>query len=415
VSVQTDSPTASGQVNPPDRMRRRGLAALCVTEITSWGVLYYAFPVLAGSITVDTGWSTTTVMAAFSLGLATSAIAGIPVGRLIDRHGPRPVMTIGSILGVTSVAGIALAPDERWFAMAWAVSGLAQACVFYKPAFAAVTGWYGPARVKALTALTLVAGLSSTVFAPLAATLVEHTDWRTAYLMLGGLLAAITIPAHAIFLGVPWRPPRHDTSGSPQAGTGGVIRSAPFLTLTAVVMIATFALFAATLNLVPMLTEHGMSTSLAAWALGLCGAGQLLGRIGYHRITTHTTPRVRTVGVLLAAAVAIAATALATGNAIAAIAAAVIFGATRGVFTLLEATAVSDRWGTNGFGTLYGIYSAPATIAMAVTPFAGALLTRQLGGNQALFIAMAALLAVAALAALATNPAPRHRPDAGRT
>ncbi|MFP5282501.1 MAG: MFS transporter, partial [Actinomycetes bacterium] len=32
------------------------LAALCVTQVPSWGVLYYAFPVLSGPISLDTGW-----------------------------------------------------------------------------------------------------------------------------------------------------------------------------------------------------------------------------------------------------------------------------------------------------------------------------------------------------------------------
>src|SRR6187397_1892317 len=52
------------------------LRALCVTQITNWGILYYAFPVLAPSIAVDTGWSATTITAAFSLGLIVSALAG---------------------------------------------------------------------------------------------------------------------------------------------------------------------------------------------------------------------------------------------------------------------------------------------------------------------------------------------------
>ncbi len=34
---------------------RQVLVVLCVTEITSWGVLYYAFPVLSGQITATTG------------------------------------------------------------------------------------------------------------------------------------------------------------------------------------------------------------------------------------------------------------------------------------------------------------------------------------------------------------------------
>ena len=43
---------------------RRALAALCVTEIVSYGVIYYAFPVLAGQISGETGWSRTAITAA---------------------------------------------------------------------------------------------------------------------------------------------------------------------------------------------------------------------------------------------------------------------------------------------------------------------------------------------------------------
>ena len=64
------------------------LPALCITQITCWGILYYAFPVLAPSIAADTGWSTTTITAGFSLGLIVSALAGIPVGRILDNRGP---------------------------------------------------------------------------------------------------------------------------------------------------------------------------------------------------------------------------------------------------------------------------------------------------------------------------------------
>ena len=66
-------------------LRRRVLAVLGLTQIVSWGVLYYAFPVLAPSISRDTGWSTPSVTAAFSLALVTSAAVG-----LAGRSAPRP-------------------------------------------------------------------------------------------------------------------------------------------------------------------------------------------------------------------------------------------------------------------------------------------------------------------------------------
>lgn len=69
-----------------DRLRPRAvLPAPCFTRITGWGILYYAFPVLAPRITADTGWTTAQATAAFTAALLLSAPAGIPVGRIIDR------------------------------------------------------------------------------------------------------------------------------------------------------------------------------------------------------------------------------------------------------------------------------------------------------------------------------------------
>lgn len=53
-----------------DRSRPRvALPALCATQITSWGIVYYAFPVLNPEITSQTGWPAGATTAAFSLAL----------------------------------------------------------------------------------------------------------------------------------------------------------------------------------------------------------------------------------------------------------------------------------------------------------------------------------------------------------
>jgi hypothetical protein len=53
-------------VRSPAPGLRRVLIVLCITEITSWGVVYHAFPVLAPTIFATTGWSAGVVTAAFS-------------------------------------------------------------------------------------------------------------------------------------------------------------------------------------------------------------------------------------------------------------------------------------------------------------------------------------------------------------
>ena len=269
---------------------RRVLVVLCVTEIVSWGVLYYAFPVLAPSIAASTGWSISAMTAAFSTGLVVSALVGIPVGRWLDRVGPRPVMTTGSILAVPAVVGIALAPTLSWFFAAWILAGVAMAGTLYPPAFAALTRWWGPRRVTALTALTLLAGLASTIFAPLTAALLEQLQWRHTYLALAAVLGVLTIPAHLWGLRGRWPDPHDaDTAGAVADAPDAVARSRAFLFLVAAVALGTFTAFAVVVNQVPLLIERGMSTSAAAWALGLGGLGQVLGRLGYRRLVAATT------------------------------------------------------------------------------------------------------------------------------
>jgi MFS family permease len=107
--------------------RRQALAALCVTETVSYGVIYYAFPVLASHVPAGTGWSRAAVTAAHSAGNLAGAAAGIPAGQLLHKYGPRPVMTAASVLGAVSVAAIALAPSYGRFTAAWMVAGIASA------------------------------------------------------------------------------------------------------------------------------------------------------------------------------------------------------------------------------------------------------------------------------------------------
>lgn len=389
----------------PEAGLRRVLVVLCITEITSWGVLYYAFPVLAGEITRTTGWSGAAVTAGFSAGQLVAALAGIPIGRWLDRVGPRWLMTGGSLLAVPAVVLLATAQSLAWFIAAWLLMGLAMGATLYPPAFAALTRWYGPRRVFALTVLTLAAGLASTVFAPLTALLNAHLDWRQTYLVLAVVLGVITIPGHLWGLRGTWPDPEPHDQARPaeHRDPGRVARSRAFVLLVVTFGLAAFTAYAVVINLVPLLTERGLTPGLAAVALGLGGAGQVLGRLGYTTLVRHTSVRTRTALVLGAVALTTAALGLLTSTAML-ITVAVIAGMARGVFTLLQATAVTDRWGATHYGRLTGLMSAPLAITMSLAPWAGAAIAERFGGYSSTFLLLAAVGACAAFLALATAP-----------
>ncbi|MFC4495642.1 MFS transporter [Streptomyces ovatisporus] len=404
------SPARTGGVatGTGDRSRPRFvLPALCVTQITSWGVLYYAFPVLLPHLTRETGWSSTAATGAFSAALLVSAITGIPIGRLLDRRGPRAVMTAGSVLGTASVLAIAASPGFAVFAAAWLCAGAAMAATLYPPAFAALTRWWGDDRVRALTVLTLAGGLASTVFAPLTAALVEQLGWRATYAALAVILAAVTVPAHALALRAPW--PQH-ASDAPRRSPGRAsdrepaARTRPFLLLTAAMTLSACTVYAVVIGLVPLLDERGATPTEAAWALGLGGVGQTLGRVFYAPLARRTGVTTRTTALIAAGGATTAALALVPGPIVLLTVLAVAAGTVRGNLTLLQATAVTDRWGTRHYGRLSGILSAPVTLATGLAPFAGAALAGPLGGYPALFLTLAAVSALSAALALGGTP-----------
>ena len=388
------------------------VAVLSTVQIVSWGVLYYAFAALQGAITADTGWSSVAVTGAFSLSQFVAGGVGIWVGRHIDAFGPRKVMTTASLVAVPGVGMVALAPNLLVFYVGWALTGIAMAGTLYPPAFAALTHWGGPRRVSALTTLTLVAGLASTVFAPLAAGLENWLGWRYTYLILLASLTLITVPLHWWGLNRPWRTPPVVTQSHPRSAPpaesqpANVARTAPFLLLTLANALTALAVFAVVINLIPMLVEQGMSPGLAAVALGLGGLGQVVGRLGYARFAAATSVTSRGVLVLAAVAGATAALALAPYSVGLLIALSMVLGLARGVYTLVQATAVTDRWGPTAYGTLNGILTAPALAASAIAPFAGAALAQSLGSYAEAFLVLAALAAAAAVLMLRATPQP---------
>ncbi|MFE1880008.1 MFS transporter [Streptomyces diastatochromogenes] len=361
--------TGSGDGSRP----RAALPARCATQITSWGIVYYAFPVLNPQITADTGWSTGATTAAFSAALLVSALAGIRVGRIIDHRGPRTVMTTGSALGALSLLIVAAAPDIAVFTAGWLLAGLAMASTFYQPAFAALTRWWAPDHVRALTVVTLAGGLASTVFAPVTATLAAHMSWRTTYTVLAVILTVITIPAHALALRAPW--PQAPASVTPDDRSAQQAeRTRPFWLLATALTISAFAMYAVVVALVPLLLARGYSTTQAAWALGLGGAGQTLGRTLYAALARRTRPTARTSTLIGLGGVTTAALALVPGPYPLLLGLSLAAGMVRGNLTLLVTVApycadlkleISPRCtsgSTKGLGRSEGPYARGAPV-----------------------------------------------------
>jgi hypothetical protein len=66
-------------------------------------------------------------------------------------------------------------------------------------------------------------------------------------------------------------------------------------------------------------------------------------------------------------------------------------GAIRGALTLVQASAVADRWGTGFYGKLNGALAAPVTAVSALAPGVAALVAEALGSYAWMAVVMAVL------------------------
>ena len=212
------------------------VAAFAATTTVGYGVLFYAYGVLLVPMEADLKWGRSFLSGAFSLALVVAALLTVPVGRWLDRHPPRRLFLVGAVVGSAFVVVWGVSSNRPLFVVSWIVLGCCQAVLFYDPAFTVLTKRYGGrARHRAITTVTLMAGLASTIFGPLTALLERTFGWRTAVVVLAAILAAVTVPSFAVGL----RPvdgsavdELPDGDITPSSLPGEVFRTRPFWLLT---------------------------------------------------------------------------------------------------------------------------------------------------------------------------------------
>ena len=196
----------------------------------------FSLPVLLRPISEDTGWSTTGVSTAMTIGFLALAFASMVWGALSDRFGPRVVVIAGSALLAGSLALASQATSLMQFQLVFGlIVGGATAAIF-APMMACVTGWFETQRSLAVSLVSAGMGMAPMTMAPLAAWLVSAYDWRTTLLILAAIAAAIMIPAALLVRSPPALQsanagPSPDAGANSEMSVGQAIKTPQFIIL----------------------------------------------------------------------------------------------------------------------------------------------------------------------------------------
>jgi predicted MFS family arabinose efflux permease len=384
------------------------VAALAVTQTVGYGVLYYVFGVFLGPMSDELRISPVTAAGAMTVSVLISGVLSVPIGRWLDARGGHGLMTAGSLLGSCSVVAWSHVQSAVHLYAAFVGIGVASSMVFYGAASAVLVDVLEPARrSRALLAVTLVAGLGSTIFIPLAGQLVDKFGWRDALLILALLHNVVTVPLHLIALrGTARRSGSTARDNDDQAVVARALRDAGFWLLTIGFILHNAAIAVVTVHLVFYLVATGHSPTVAAGLTGLLGIFSVAGRIVIsvlHRWLPLTSVAP---GIFLLQGAAIALLPAVDRSPIGALACITVFGVGFGFAALAAPAILLDRYGVAGFGTISGYLATPVFVARALAPLGAAMIAAGSGYRLLMLpVVVACFLASACLSLIWYLPA----------
>lgn len=350
--------------------RRVVITVLGSLQILSWGSTFYLPAVLARPIAQDTGWPYAAVMAGLSVGLLMAGLVSPRIGRAIALHGGRPVLAFGSAVLALGLLIIGTAPNYIWYFMGWATLGVGMGAGLYDAAFASLGALYGKEARGAITSVTLFGGFASTVCWPASAYLVEHFGWRSTCFVYACLHLVIALPLYTAIL--PRRSGRKSSDATPSNLTITALHHTEWFTfgmLAAVLTISAAILSMMGAQLVTLLQARGLDIN-AAVALGMLigpsavGARfiEMLAGHRYHPIWTI----IASVMLVLIGACLFLVGSLGFAPAI------VLYAAGNGIGSIAKGTLPLALFGPGRYPALMGRLALPIMVAMALSPYVGA-------------------------------------------
>lgn len=387
--------------------KERAVWLLGAAQCAYWGILYYGFAVLLLPMREELGLSETLLAGAFSVGLGVWALCGPAAGARVDR-GQGPLLLGGGALAAAALLLLWSLVEAAWqLYLVWAGLGATMAAILYETAFGVVIRAFDDLRerLNALARITVLGGLASTLFVPLAAWGAETAGWRAtlraaalvvlvmAILLqmraMGSLAEPATTregpmipppPAAPSPLALPSATPTRVT----EPGNWSLVRLAgPFVA-------STFAATGLGALAIPALVGRGHSLAEASSVVAVFGISQLPGRLWMS--LGKASPRTLLVAPLVVQMAGYLALGLLPSLAGAAAGIALV-GLGGGLHTLARPWVVPHLYGTAAAGRINGLIAGAQGLARAAGPVA-ALAAATRAGAAAVFLTLALLVAL---------------------
>ena len=250
-------------------------------------VIGSGFSVFFENIISDLGWARAEVSLAFSIFLLSATMALPLIGRLVDLIGPRKVVITSVIIFAIGLVSFQfLESNLLQFYLIFVVIGIVAGGTSSLSYSKVVTKSFRARRGLTLGIASTGFGLGGLLIPYLSFLLISEFGWRDAYGIIGIGVLMITIPLVKFGMNENYVEPLdsgHDSATTALDGPGltvkETIRTPAFWLLGIAFFLGAAALLGYLINMVPFLTDRGISVRDAALAVSAFGVAQVLGHL----------------------------------------------------------------------------------------------------------------------------------------
>ena len=376
------------------------------------GIGFYGMAVFLDGLTA-VGLSKTEVAGPTSLYFMTSGVAGIFVGRFVDRHGARGCILGGALVMAACLVAIGRVTEARSLWLIYPVMALGFAASTSIPANAIVARWFVGLRARAMSVSHSGVSLGGIVLVPWATGLIASAGLQTTGIALAAVLLCVALPV-TIFV-LRFDPADH---GLEPDGLGDTVsaRANPLLDLAAqtrtwtsrqALATRTFWLLALAFGLIlfcqqgalvheiSLLRERTGDPRAGALAVSVTAAASVAARLVVGSFADRIPKRGLTALLMAIQGVALFGFAFAP-DLPALYASAVVFGFTIGNVYMLQSLLVGEFYGFASFGSVLGLLNLITQVMGGLGPVMLGLMHSELGGYGPALRVLAVLAFMAA-------------------
>lgn len=370
----------------------RAVLGLGTTQVIGWGTSFSTLTVFGSTIGEELGLPRVVVFAGVTLQLLVAAVLSPRIGKLIDRLGARRMMVAGSFIAALSMLLQSNAGGLVSFMAGWVLIGIAAPLMLNNAAMPGLVQVVGPNARQWITGLTLISGLTSTVFLPINFFLLETIGWRSAYLVFAGLHVFVCAPIHWFVLrrgaGV------DDNADAPAAdrpSADGIL--APAQRRRAFILLAVWACTEGLLTwglymqVIDVLKALGLTAGAAIGVWAIVGPAQALARLGELVFAGRHSILTTAFFSALLTTLSFLAFLLFGVSVFSAMIFCAFMGVGHGLFAVARNTLPLTLFGSREYGSWMGLLMAPQNVANAAAPLLFAVVISHWNPIVALWVA----------------------------